>query len=141
MGNAWSKHVGKWYHDNKGSNGIESLGDAMRSANCKADFREKQKRVAMKTANKNLKVKGKKGSRKVRGGSTTVKEPALVGGSTAVKEPALVGGSTAVKEPTMVGGSTTVKEPALVGGSSLSPSEFSATPSPAGIKGGKKKNK
>jgi hypothetical protein len=104
----------------------------MRSPICKADFREKQKGVAMKTANKNVKVKGKKGSRKVRGGSNLVKEATLVGGSNLVKEATLVGGSNLVKEAT------------LVGGSSLSPSEFSATPSPsvtAPVKGGKKKNK
>jgi len=33
---SWSEHVGKFYNDNKGKNGINSLGDAMKSKECKA---------------------------------------------------------------------------------------------------------
>ena len=69
MGNDWSTHVGEWYAANKGSNGINSLKDAMRSAKCKADFRAKMGGPSMKTE-KNVMKKGKKGTRKVRGGSS-----------------------------------------------------------------------
>lgn len=73
MGNAWSKHVGEWYEANKGTDGINRLSDAMRSAKCKADFRAKNGSTvsgpSMKTEKKNEK-KAKKGTRKMRGGST-----------------------------------------------------------------------
>jgi hypothetical protein len=69
MGNAWSKHVGEWYAANSGKNGINSLKDAMRSSQCKADFRAKMGGPAMKTE-KNVMKKGKKGTRKVKGGSS-----------------------------------------------------------------------
>lgn len=71
MGNAWSKHVGEWYSANSGKNGINSLKDAMRSAKCKADFRAKSGGPAMKTEKNVMNMKkGKKGTRKVRGGSS-----------------------------------------------------------------------
>ena len=70
MGNAWSKHVGEWYAANSGKNGINSLKDAMRSAKCKADFREKMGGPATMKTEKNDMKKGKKGTRKVRGGSS-----------------------------------------------------------------------
>ena len=71
MGNAWSKHVGEWYSANSGKNGINSLKDAMRSAKCKADFRAKMGGPAMKTEKNVMNMKkGKKGTRKVKGGSS-----------------------------------------------------------------------
>ena len=71
MGNAWSKHVGEWYSANSGKNGINSLKDAMRSAKCKADFRAKSGGPAMKTEKNVMNMKkGKKGTRKVKGGSS-----------------------------------------------------------------------
>ena len=69
MGNAWSKHIGEWYAANSGKNGINSLKDAMRSSQCKADFRAKMGGPSMKTE-KNVMKKGKKGTRKVKGGSS-----------------------------------------------------------------------
>lgn len=71
MGNAWSKHVGEWYSANSGKNGINSLKDAMRSAKCKADFRAKSGGPAMKTEKNVMNMKkGKKGTRKMKGGSS-----------------------------------------------------------------------
>ena len=74
MGNAWSKHVGEWYEANKGKDGINKLSDAMRSAKCKADFRANNGSPAngpsMKTEKKKNEKKAKKGTRKMRGGST-----------------------------------------------------------------------
>ena len=74
MGNAWSKHVGEWYEANKGKDGINRLSDAMRSAKCKADFRAKNGSTvsgpSMKTEKKKNEKKAKKGTRKMRGGST-----------------------------------------------------------------------
>jgi len=74
MGNAWSKHVGEWYEANKGKDGINHLSDAMRSAKCKADFRANNGSPAngpsMKTEKKKNEKKAKKGTRKMRGGST-----------------------------------------------------------------------
>lgn len=81
MVKSWSEHVGQWYAKNKGKNGINSLGDAMSSPNCKDEWAIYKNNKVNITMNKKNNKKEKKRTLKrkqkiqkyIRGGKKTNK--------------------------------------------------------------------